>query len=299
MGSLTRLSFTTRLLGTKYGLYRTMTVAATDYQYENLKVTKPSDWVFHVEFNRPDKRNAINRELSEDVISAFKKLSYDPDCRVVVLSGAGRVFTAGVDFASLAEVYQETGDMEVSRRAFALYKTIKDFQDTCSAFEKCPKPVISAVHGACIGFGVDLISACDMRYCTKDAWFQVKEVDFGLAADVGTLQRLPRIIGNQSLVRELAYTARAITSDEARDVGLVSRVFDDKAQLIKAVLDIASVIAKKSPIAIQTTKKSLLYSQDHSVQDGLDNIAALNQVMLQSEDLMKSIAEKSPIFSKL
>lgn len=138
-----------------------------------------------------------------------------------------------------------------------------------------------------------------MRYCTKDAWFQVKEVDIGLAADVGTLQRLPKIIGNDSLARELAFTARPFYADEAKEMGLVSRLFADKETMINRTLDVASLIASKSPIAIQGTKVNLIYSRDHTVAEGLQYIANWNQVMLQSEDIMKAFADKSPVFSKL
>ncbi|GAB1609641.1 delta(3,5)-Delta(2,4)-dienoyl-CoA isomerase, mitochondrial-like isoform X1 [Argonauta hians] len=278
---------------------RTLCTKANGYDYENITVSKPREWVFNVEFNRPEKRNAINHALINDVVSSLRRLSYDPDCRVVVLSGSGLAFTSGVDLNTFAGFNAETGDLEISRRAFAFRRIIEEFQEGCNAFEKCRKPVIAAVHGPCIGFGIDIISACDMRYCTKDASFSVKEVDIGLAADVGTLQRLPKIIGNQSLVRELVFTARSIPSDEVLHIGLVSRVFNDKEQLMKGALDVASVIASKSPIAVQTTKRSLLYSRDHSVQDGLDNIATWNQVMLQSEDIIKSVSEKKPVFTKL
>ncbi|OXB51870.1 hypothetical protein ASZ78_007018, partial [Callipepla squamata] len=145
--------------------------------------------------------------------------------------------------------------------------------------EKCPKPVIAAVHGACIGGGVDLVSACDIRYCSQDAWFQVKtdsvspnatqEVDIGLAADVGTLQRLPKIVGSQSLVNELAFTARKMMAPEAQSCGLVSRVFPDKAALLQGALELAAAIAARSPVAVQGTKVNLLYSRDHSVPDSL------------------------------
>ncbi|PSN51277.1 Delta(3,5)-Delta(2,4)-dienoyl-CoA isomerase [Blattella germanica] len=169
---------------------------------------------------------------------------------------------------------------------------------------QCSKPVISAVHSACIGAGVDLITSADIRFCTKDAWFSVKEVDIGMAADVGTLQRLPRVIGNQSLVRELAYTGRQMMAPEAKECGLVSKVYEDKDSMLKGALELATEIAAKSPVAVQLTKRNIVYSMDHSVQEGLNHIRDWNQAMLQSEDFMNATmaqATKSPppTFSKL
>ncbi|KAK2510451.1 hypothetical protein Q9233_017727 [Columba guinea] len=163
------------------------------------------------------------------------------------------------------------------------------FQESFTALEKCPKPVIAAIHGACVGAGVDLISACDIRFCSQDAWFQVKEVDIGLAADVGTLQRLPKIVGSQSLVNELAFTARKMMAPEAQSCGLVSRVFADKEALLAGALEVAVAIAARSPVAVQGTKVNLLFSRDHSVPEGLRYVATWNMAMLQTEDILKSV----------
>eukprot|EP00088_Acartia_fossae_P012650 TRINITY_DN16542_c0_g1_i2.p2 TRINITY_DN16542_c0_g1~~TRINITY_DN16542_c0_g1_i2.p2 ORF type:complete len:188 (-),score=57.34 TRINITY_DN16542_c0_g1_i2:208-771(-) len=169
-----------------------------------------------------------------------------------------------------------------------MYKKIRNFQAMFTTLETCNKPVIGAIHSACIGGGVDLIAATDIRMCTKDAWFQVKEVDMGLTADVGTLQRLPRIIGSQSLVNDLCLTARKMYSEEAERCGLVSKVFDTREAMLEGALSMASTIASKSPVAVQGTKQSIIYSREHTVQEGLDQVAMYNMVMLQSEDLMKS-----------
>lgn len=272
---------------------------AEGYNYETLKVLNPREYVFQVELNRPEKRNAINSTMWKEFVTCFQQISNDKDCRTVVISGSGKIFSAGIDLQCLAEVAMEATDSDIGRKAMTLQKFIIGFQESFTVFEKCPKPVIAAIHGGCIGAGVDLITACDMRYCTKDAWFQVKEVDIGLAADVGTLQRLPKIIGNDSLARELAFTARPFYADEAKEMGLVSRLFADKETMINRTLDVASLIASKSPIAIQGTKVNLIYSRDHTVAEGLQYIANWNQVMLQSEDIMKAFADKSPVFSKL
>merc|ERR1712179_742804 len=168
------------------------------------------------------------------------------------------------------------------------YTMVRHLQDLITAVEKCRKPVIGAVHNACVGMGVDLITTTDIRLCTQDAWFCVKEVDMGLAADIGTLQRLPKVIGSQSLVNDLCLTARKMKSQEAEKCGLVSSVFTTKEDMMKAALEMASMIAAKSPVAVQGTKVNLVYSREHTVEEGLDEVAKWNMTMLQSEDVMKS-----------
>lgn len=240
------------------------------------------------------------------MLTCFNELSEDPECRAVVVSGAGKLFTAGIDLMDMTHnVLQPEGD-DTARISWGFKKKIKKLQETFSVIEKCPKPVVVAIHGACVGAGVDMITACDIRLCTQDAWFQVKEVDIGLAADVGTLQRLPKVIGSQSLVNELALTARKMYADEAKSSGLVSRVFADKEAMMAGALEIAGEIAGRSPVAVQGTKINLIYARNHSVADGLDYIATWNMSMLQTEDLMKSaqaaLEKKSPktkTYSKL
>ena len=152
------------------------------------------------------------------------------------------------------------------------------------AVDQCRKPVLAAIQGYCIGGAIDLIAACDMRYAAEDAQFSIKEIDMGMAADVGTLQRLPRIIGD-GLLRELAYTGRMVAADEARAIGLVNRVFADQQTLLDGVMAIAQEIAAKSPIAIAGTKRMISYMRDHRIDDGLDYVATWNAAMLQSSDL--------------
>nr|XP_024433391.1 delta(3,5)-Delta(2,4)-dienoyl-CoA isomerase, mitochondrial isoform X3 [Desmodus rotundus] len=216
------------------------------------------------------------------------------------------LLTWRIDLMDMAsDILQPQGD-DVARTSWHLRNLITRYQETFSVIEKCPKPVIAAIHGGCIGGGVDLITACDIRYCAQDAFFQVKEVDVGLAADVGTLQRLPRVIGNQSLVNELAFTARKMMADEALGSGLVSRVFPDKEVMLEAAFALAAEISSKSPVAVQGTKVNLLYSRDHSVAEGLNYMTSWNMSMLQTQDIVKSVQAavekkdlKSVTFSKL
>ena len=177
---------------------------------------------------------------------------------------------------------------DIARKSMMMYQNIRHLQDLFTTIEKCKKPVIGCVHSACVGAGVDLITTTDIRMCTMDAWFCVKEVDMGLAADVGTLQRLPRVIGSQSLVNDLCLTARRMERQEAERCGLVSSVFQTKEERINAAMDMATMIASKSPVAVQGTKLNLVYSREHSVEEGLDEVAKWNMTMLQSEDVMKS-----------
>lgn len=274
--------------------------------YSTLAISQPAEFITHVELHRPEKLNAMNKAFWREMVECFNELAENPDCRVVVVSGSGKVFTAGIDLLDMAsDVLQPEGD-DMARISWNMRKTIAKYQETFSVIEKCPKPVVVAVHGACIGGGVDLVTACDIRLCSQDAWFQVKEVDIGLAADVGTLQRLPKVIGSRSLVNELALTARKMYADEAKSSGLVSRVFADKEALMAGALEMAGEIAGRSPVAVQGTKINLVYSRDHSVTEGLDYMATWNMSMLQTQDVMKSaqaaMEKKSPkmiAFSKL
>lgn len=256
--------------------------------YSTLLLSRPANHVTHVELNRPEKRNAMNRAFWSEMVTCFNEIAEDPDCRVVVVSGAGKIFTAGIDLMDIANNVLQPESDDTGRISWNIRKILLKYQDTFSVMEKCSKPVIVAIHGACVGGGVDLITACDIRLCTQDAWFQVKEVDIGLAADVGTLQRLPKVIGSRSLVNELALTARKMYADEARSCGLVSRVFVDKETMMAAALEMAGGIAARSPLAVQGTKVNLIYSRDHSVQEGLNYMATWNMSMLQSHDVMKS-----------
>ncbi|XP_019716888.1 delta(3,5)-Delta(2,4)-dienoyl-CoA isomerase, mitochondrial isoform X1 [Hippocampus comes] len=274
--------------------------------YTTLAISHPAQTITHVELHRPSKRNAMNKAFWSEMVDCFNEISGDPDCRVVVVSAAGKVFTAGIDLIDMAgDLLQPDGD-DTARISWNLRKNITKYQNTFSVIERCPKPVVVAVHGACVGGGVDLITACDIRLCTQDAWFQVKEVDIGLAADVGTLQRLPKVIGSRSLVNDLALTARKMYADEALNSGLVSRVFADKEAMMASALEMAGEMAARSPVAVQGTKVNLIYSRDHSVAEGLDYMATWNMSMLQTADVMKSTqasmekkSVKSIEFSKL
>lgn len=281
-------------------------MSGISYDYKALNVTMPSPYVVSVEMNRPAKMNALNKEMWTEIGDVFTKLNQDPDCRVVVLSAAGKMFSAGVDLSDLTQLAGVMfSEDDIARKSMSVYQTLRQAQGFITSLEKCQKPIICCIHNACVGAGVDLITATDIRMCTSDAWFCVKEVDMGLAADVGTLQRLPKVIGSQSLVNDLCLTARKMKCSEAESSGLVSNTFDSKEDMMTEAHNMAASIASKSPVAVQGTKMNLVYSREHTVEEGLDQVAKWNMTMLQSEDVMKAAMaamdkdSESPEFAKL
>jgi len=244
--------------------------------------------VAHVQINRPEKINAMNAAFWTEIIDIFQWIDDTDAVRAVVLSGAGKHFSSGIDLMMLASVANDLGK-DVGRNARLLRRKILELQASFNAVDNCRKPVLAAIQGYCIGGAIDLISACDMRYAAENAQFSIKEIDIGMAADVGTLQRLPRIIGD-GMLRELAYTGRMFGAEEARSIGLVNRVYADHDSLLAGVLEIARDIAAKSPIAVTGTKAMISYMRDHAVNDGLEYVATWNSAMLQSNDLRVAIA---------
>jgi len=253
-----------------------------------------------VSLNRPEKANAMNWQLWQDIRSAMQWADRTPEVRAVVLQGEGKHFTSGIDLTMMMGLQGQIKDDCDGRMREKLRQLILELQDTLTSLERCRKPVLAAIHNGCVGGGVDLICCADMRYASADAYFTIKEIDIGMVADVGTLQRLPKLLGNQGLVRELAYTGRKVDADEAQRIGLVNRVFDSREALQAGVMAIAQDIAAKSPLSIRGTKEILNYTRDHSVADGLNHIATWNAAMLMSQDLMAammaSMAKQTPEF---
>ncbi len=257
-------------------------------QLETLTISI-QDHIATVRLNRPDKANAMNATMWQDIRLAFDWLDGQAEARVAVLQGEGRHFTAGIDLSMMMGLAPQIQDPCDGRTREALRRVILDMQDTLTSLERCRKPVLAAIHGACVGGGIDLICCADMRYCSADAYFSIKEIDIGMVADVGTLQRLPKLVGSQGLVRELAYTGRRVEAAEAQQIGLANRVFDSREALIDGVQALAATIAAKSPLSIRGTKEQLNYARDHTVADGLNHIATWNAAMLMSEDLSKAL----------
>jgi len=259
-------------------------------QFKSLALSQPADKVLQVDINRPKKLNSMNADFWVEWEQLFESIAEDPEIRAVVCSAAGeKMFSAGIDLGQLAgELGGIMAQDDVGRKAFALRKMILRLQRPFNLIAECPKPVIGATFGGNIGGAIDLLSACDIRYCSSDAWFTIKEVDVGLAADLGTLQRFQKIVGNDSLARELAFSARNFYADEAYKMGFVSKVCADKQETVDSAVQLAQMLAERSPVAVQGTKMVMNYAREHSTHDGLVHIAEWNGAMLQSADLMQS-----------
>ena len=246
--------------------------------------------VARIVMNKPDKANSMTPEFWTDLPRVIGGLGRDTSVRCAVISGEGRHFSGGMDLAAFAGIAQLFKN-EPGRAAFAMRELILSLQDAFTAIERARFPVIAAIHGACIGGAIDLITACDIRTASADAYFAVEEIHIGMAADVGTLQRLPKLIA-PSVAAELCYSGRRFDAEEARTMGLVSRVLADRDAVMVAANELAQSIAEKSLLAIAGIKRNLAYARDHSVADGLDYIATWNGGMLCSEDLMAAVQAK-------
>lgn len=253
--------------------------------YETLELSIEHQ-VATVSLNRPDKANSMSAAMWTEIQSCFEWLDAEPSVRVVILAGNGKHFCAGLDLSMFGALQGESKDP--ARRAEHTRLTVLRLQENLNAIEKCRKPVLAAIHNTCIGGGVDMTCCCDMRYASEDAFFSIKEIDLGMTADVGTLQRLPKLIPD-GVTRELAYTGRKMGAQEARELGFVNQVFPDRETLMAGVIDIARTIASKSPLAVRGTKEMILYSRDHSVKDGLDHIATWNAGIMSSADLQEGM----------
>lgn len=257
------------------------------------------DHIASVSFNRPEKANSLHKEAWIEMQRVFEDMDANPEVRVVVLSGEGKHFCAGIDLALLIDGNANDSIECEGRKRELVRKSITDFQNNISAIEKCRKPVIAAVHNGCIGAGLDIATACDIRYCTKDTFFVLKEVDMGLVADIGTMQRLPKIV-NPAIAAEMAYTGRKVSGSEAREIGLVNNTFSGKEEMMEHVMQIAKTIAEKSPMVIRGTKHILQYTRDHSVQESLDYMATFNAAFMIGDDLSESfkahVEKRTPVY---
>lgn len=254
------------------------------YTRFNLHIEKG---IAQLSFNRPDKANSLDKASWDEMPQVFEDLSQRLEVRVIVLSGAGKHFCAGIDLQMLASL-TPTHIKDEGRKREELRRIVFWMQKGINAIEVCSKPVIAAINGACIGAGLDLIAACDMRYASQEAYFSLKEVDLGMVADLGSLQRLPRLIP-EGVVREMAYTGEKYSAELMRQFGLVNRVYGDSATLQSQVLSIAESISKKSPLAVRGIKRVALHARDSNVEQGLDYVATWNAAHLLGNDLMKAI----------
>lgn len=254
-------------------------------QFETLDISHDG-YVTTVTLNRPNKLNAMNAAMFREIGEAFRWIDAETDARAVVLAGNGKHFTAGLDLKENGDVLgQNEGDPARIREK--LRRHILHLQDCFTAVEQCRAPVISATHGACVGAGIDLISACDIRVASEDCWFSIQEINVAIVADVGTLQRMPYLLPS-GVLRELAYTGRKFTIQEADKYGFANHITPDRDSAIAKATEIAEDIAGKSPLAVSGTKAIINYSRDHTVTDSLDYVATWNSGQLLGEDLMKA-----------
>ncbi|QMW22641.1 crotonase/enoyl-CoA hydratase family protein [Sandaracinobacteroides saxicola] len=246
-----------------------------------------ADHVAHLRLNRPQELNTMNGAFWTELIDGFAEIDADASVRAVVISSTGRHFTAGLDLKwAGTSLGNQSADAGRAREKFRRH--VKHMQDTFTVVDQCRVPVIAAIQGGCIGGGVDFVTACDIRLGSADAFFTIQEVNIAIVADVGTLQRIPHLLP-QGLIRELAYTGRRWTADEAGRQGFLNRVLPDHAATVDAALVMAAEIAKKSPLAITGIKQVLNHGRGRTIEDGLEYVAVWNAAMLQGEDMAKAV----------
>jgi enoyl-CoA hydratase len=258
--------------------------------------------IAHLRFSRGDKFNSFTPEFWRELPEAVNDISGNAKARVIVLSAEGKHFTAGMDISVFMSGALDAppDNREVAAEAFPHH--VKALQATFSALENARQPVLAAIQGGAVGAGVDLVSACDCRYASADAFFCVQETAIGMTADVGTFPRLTKIIP-EGWARQMAYTAERVPAAKAKEIGLVNEVFDSHEALLAGVMEVAEKIAAHSPLAVTGCKRMINYSRDHSTADTLDYIALWNAAMLRAGDIKESYIAKSekraPIFSDL
>lgn len=258
-----------------------------EYKFYLLEKKSPIAWVY---LNRPEKLNAMNPPAWEELIPICKEIEEDDDIRVVVIASKASIFCSGIDLVGMMPELPELMITEqLGGLKLQLLKKIYKLQDGLTCLEKCRKPIIAAVHGKCIGAGLDMITACDIRLCTEDAEFSLREAKVGFVADVGVLQRLPHIVG-QGVGRELAFTAKDIDSKQAKETLLVNHVYKDKEELFKEAEKMAMEIAECSPLAVMASKDVLNYGIGKSVDDGLKYVASISSNIIPSKDLFEAVS---------
>ena len=240
--------------------------------------TTVRDHVATVLFDYPQRANALDEAAWTDMREAFAELDRNDEVHLIILAGEGKHFCAGMDLSVLGSLQQRIAAAPDDPRA-ELVTFIEHIQDCITAIERCRKPVIAAVHGGCIGGGVDIVTACDIRLCTEEAYFTVKEVDLGIVADIGTLQRLPFIL-QPGLVAELALTGRKMFGPEAAATGLVNRTYPDREALLAGALELAAAIAAKPPRIVMGVKENLLYAREHTTGESLRHVARYSAGLL-------------------
>jgi enoyl-CoA hydratase/carnithine racemase len=253
-----------------------------------------------VGINNPRRSNALSSAILEQFPQSLKSLEQAGARCLIIHQGGSKHFCAGLDIETLQSVSNAEQHECPARHRRSLRRYITDLQNAINSIEECQIPVIACIDGACIGAGVDLITACDIRIGTRTSTFSVKEVDLGIVPDMGTLSRLPSIVG-MGVAAWLSLTAKTISGEEAYRIHLLTSLCDTKSDIVSEAFSLAGNIAQKSPVAIAGTKELLLYQRDHSVNDSLRYVSMLNSILLPgSIDIKKIFSGKRPItFSKL
>ena len=248
--------------------------------------------IAHIRLNRPEKRNSMNEDFWNLFPKEVEELDDSGEIRALVISSTGPHFSSGIDLNMFKDdVVEEQSENELGRSRGYFIQQLKYLQNVANCLEAARFPVVAAIQGGCIGGGIDLITAADIRLCTKDAFFIIEEINVGLAADIGTLQRLPKLIP-AGIAREWAMMGEKVSADRAKEVGLVSSLYDNQEGMLESAFEIAEKLASKTPLAMWVTKEVLNYSRDHSVKEGLENVALWNAAMLHKEDVMTTMMSK-------
>tara|TARA_B100001029_G_C15001371_1_gene418277 strand:+ start:306 stop:1160 length:855 start_codon:yes stop_codon:yes gene_type:complete len=248
--------------------------------------------IAHIRFNRPEKRNSLNEDFWNLFPKEVEELDDSGEIRALIVSSTGPHFSSGIDLNMFKDdVVEEQSENELGRSRGYFIQQLKYLQNVANCLEATRFPVIAAIQGGCIGGGIDLVTAADIRLCTKDAFFIIEEINVGLAADIGTLQRLPKIIP-AGIAREWAMMGEKVSADRAKEVGLVSSLHDNQEAMLKSAFEIAEKLVSKTPLAMWVTKEVLNYSRDHSVKEGLDNVNLWNAATLHKEDVMTTMMSK-------
>jgi enoyl-CoA hydratase len=222
----------------------------------------------------------------------MQEIDSNTDARVIVVSSTGKHFSAGMDLGVFTDSKAVPMSGDPGRMAENLRRVVLQLQDTLTSLENVRLPVLAAIQGGCIGGALDLVCAADSRYCAEDTYFTIKETELGMTADVGTLQRLPKLMP-EGVVRELAYTGRKLSAQEAKALGFVNAIYADQEAMIAGVMDIAAQIAANSPLAVTGCKEMLNYSRDHTVADSLKYMATWQAGMFRPTDMMKTFQAKA------
>ena len=252
-----------------------------------------SDHIAHIKLIRPERRNSMIPEFWDELPKIIERIETEAQARVIVISSTGPHFTSGLDTSAFGSTIQDKDDTMAPEKlarlkGVKLYETVAHMQKTFSCLENCRMPVLAAIQGGAIGGGVDLITACDMRYMTQDSFLTIFEINIGMTADVGTFPRLCKLIP-EGVVKELAFTGRRMPADEAKSLGLVNQIFEDHEALITGVMELAKQIASKAPLAIYGSKRIINYARDHNTADSLDYISIWNASMLQHDEVQEAM----------